>query len=355
VPNDALDVHGAVVGWRVNPIISALFSSLQVRLLALLFLAALPGFGLACYLGVEHRQEAMAKAREDALHIVRPAAANQERLLDAERQLLIAIAELPEVLGDDAAACDARFADLLRQYPRYVNLAVTTPDGYTRCSGLPWTPPIRTIQRSWYQRVIHARTFVVGDYQVGTITGKATVNFASPILDATGEILAIVSAALDVHWLNQLLADARPPEGTTLKIIDQSGTIVAHYPDPARWVGHSLPDAPLVHTVLAEREGAADLPGLDGVPRLVAFKPLVGRGTDASLYIAVGMARSVVFAETDRVSVRSLALLTVALLLGMAVTWGGGGVVHPAPDHRVGAGRRAGGSGSAARSYRPHV
>ena len=265
----------------------------------------------------------MAKAREEALHIVRLAAANQARLLDAERQLLIALAELPDILGGDTTACDARLADLLAQYPRYANLAVTTPDGYTRCSGLPWTPPVRTIQRAWYQRVIQARTFVVGDYQVGTITGRATINFAYPILDTRGELLAIVSAALDVHWLNQLLVEARPLEGMTLKIIDRRGTIVAHYPDPERWVGQSLPDAPLVRTVLAEREGAADLPGLDGVARLVAFRPLVGARAEAYLYIAAGMATAMVFAETDRVFVRSLALLVVAALLGMAATWAG--------------------------------
>jgi PAS domain S-box-containing protein len=294
-----------------------------MRFLSLLLLAALPGFGLAFYSTVEHRQQATAKAREEALHIVRLAAANQERLIDAERQLLIALAELPEILGNDPTACDVRLADLLTQYPRYANLAVTTPDGYTRCSGLPWTPPVRTIERAWYQRVIHARAFVVGDYQVGTITGRATINFAYPILDTTGELLAIVSAALDVHWLTQLLADARPLEGTTLKIIDRSGTIVAHYPDPERWVGRSLPDAPIVRTVLAEREGTADLPGLDGVARLMAFKPLVGTGTDAYLYVAAGMATAVVFAETDWVFVRSLAVLAVSVLLGMAVTWVG--------------------------------
>jgi signal transduction histidine kinase/HAMP domain-containing protein len=307
--------------------LSALGASLQVRLMALLLLAALPGLGLAVYSSVEHRQQATANARDEALHLVRLAAANQARLIDAERHLLIALAELPEVLGDDRAACDARLADLLQQYPRYANLAVTTPDGHTRCSGLPWTPPVRVTQRAWYQRVLHTRAFVVGNYQVGTITGKATINFAYPILDATGTLLAIVSAALDVHWLHHLLADARPPEGTTLTILDRSGTIVAQYPDPERWVGRSLPEAPLVRTVLAQGEGTADVPGLDGVARLVAFKPLVGSGADASLYTAVGIATAVVLAETHQVFVHTLTVLGVVALLGMAAAWVGAEVL----------------------------
>src|SRR5687768_11750507 len=131
--------------------IPVLLPSLQVRLLFLLLLGVLPALGLAFYLGVEHRQQAMAKAHADALQLARVAAAKQERAIESERQLLVTIAELPEVLGGDAAACQARFADLLKQYPRYANLAVTTPDGYTACSALPFTPPVRTMQRSWYQ------------------------------------------------------------------------------------------------------------------------------------------------------------------------------------------------------------
>src|SRR5687768_12479354 len=114
--------------------IPVLLSSLQVRLLLLLLLGVLPAFGLACYLGAEHRQQAMAKGHADALRLARAAAATQARVIESERQLLVTIAALPEVLGGDTAACQARFADLLTQYPRYANLTVTTPDGYTTCS-----------------------------------------------------------------------------------------------------------------------------------------------------------------------------------------------------------------------------
>ena len=105
----------------------AFFSSLQVRLLLLLLLALLPGFAMTFYLGFEQRQQAIANAQAGALQLARVTAANQSRLLDAERQLLVTIAELPVVLIGDAAACHARFADLRQQYPRYVNLTVVTP------------------------------------------------------------------------------------------------------------------------------------------------------------------------------------------------------------------------------------
>jgi Cache domain/GAF domain/HAMP domain len=304
----------------------ALLSSLQVRFLLLIFLAILPGFGLTCYLGFEQRQQAVADAKEDALQLARLLTANQARLFEAERQLLATIAELPEVRSGDAMSCNALLADLRQRYVRYANLTVVTAEGETLCSALPFTAPVSVTQRSWFQRVTHIRTFVVGDYQVGTITGKATINVAYPILGEADQIRAIISAALDLGWLNQLLAEAQPPEGTMLSLIDRNGTIVAHSPDTERWVGRSQPDAPIVRTVLAQGAGTADLPDLDGVARLFAFKPLVGSGRHASLYIVVGMAKAVVFAEADWGFVRSLIVLGVVAVLGMAMAWAGADV-----------------------------
>jgi hypothetical protein len=156
----------------------AFFSNLQVRFLLLILLAVLPGFGLTCYSGFEQRQRALATAKEAVLQLARLTAAHQGQLIETERQLLGTIAQLPEVLGGDRAACQARLADLHRQHPRYANLTVVTADGETFCSALPFTPPVSVVQRSWFQRVTRSRAFAVGDYQVGTITGKATVNVA---------------------------------------------------------------------------------------------------------------------------------------------------------------------------------
>jgi signal transduction histidine kinase len=303
--------------------IPTLFSSLQVRFLLLLLLAALPGFGLTFYLGVAQRQQAIVNAQEQALQLARATAANQERLIDAERQLLVTIAELPEVHGGDANACHARLADLRRQHPRYANLTVVTAAGDTFCSALPFTPPVSVAQRAWFQRASRTRTFAVGDYQVGTITGKATIDVALPVLSSADQIHAIVSAALDLGWLNQLLAETQPPKDTTLSMVDLHGTIVAHYPDPRPWVGRSLPDTSIVQTVLGQGEGTANLPGLDGVPRLLAFTPLVGSGQQTYLYILVGMSKAGVFAEADRDFIRGLLVLGVVALLGMAAAWAG--------------------------------
>ena len=85
--------------------------------------------------------------------------------------------------------------------------------GETECSAIPFTPPVSVVQRSWFHRVSQTRAFAAGDYQVGTLTGKATINMAYPLLDGAQEVRAIINAALDVRWLNTRLAEAPLPGG----------------------------------------------------------------------------------------------------------------------------------------------
>ena len=95
------------------------------------------------------------------------------------------------------------------------------------------------------------------------------------------------------------------------------------YPDPDRWVGRSLPDAQIIRTVLAHGEGTVDLPDLDGVARLFAFKPLIGAGPQSSLAIVVGIAKTMVYTDADWIFIRSLIALGAVALLIVAADWAG--------------------------------
>jgi hypothetical protein len=162
------------------------FSSVRVRLLVLLFLAVLPGFALLP--GFEDRRQAMARAQANALQLARFATLDQEYLIKTGRQLLATITALPEVQAIDVSTCDARLAELLQKYPHYANLATVTAHGYIACSGPPFTPPVNVTRRAWFKRALKTRAFAVGDYQVGMVTGKVTINLPYPTLDEANRL-----------------------------------------------------------------------------------------------------------------------------------------------------------------------
>ena len=299
-------------------------AGLQTRLVLLVLLAVTPAVALALYSDFEERQLRRAQVQEEALRLARLLSADHESLIEAARQLLTALARLPVVRGDDRTACAALFADLLTQYPSYANLGVIDTGGTIICSGLPGGPTY-VGDRVYFQRALETRSFAIGDYQIGRITGKATINFGYPVLDDRGRVRAVVFSALDLAWLGQLAARAELPPGSMLTVIDRNETVLAHYPDPAHRLGQPMPESSVAKAILAQRgHGIAEAPGVDGIPRLFAFAPFGHGAPREDAYVSVGIPRAVAFAHADRMLARNLIALGIVTALALAAAWIGG-------------------------------
>ncbi|MEW5849584.1 MAG: EAL domain-containing protein [Myxococcota bacterium] len=302
------------------------FASLRGRLLLLVALAVVPAWGLMLHTAREQRSMASRVVREDALRVARGAAANQDRLIEGARQLLTTLALLPNVRSADPRACGILLATLLGQFPGYVNFGVIAPNGELLCSALPAPPNLNLADRSYFRGALVERGFVVGEYQVGRITGVASVNFGYPIIDEHGVVTAVVFAAMDLRWLNRFAAETELPEGASLSVVDRNGVILARHPDPEHWVGAQLPEAPLVQRIRAQAQGGtAEAQGLDGVMRLYGFTPLPS-GPAVGVFLSVGMPRQAVYAHVDEVFRRSLLGLALVALLALLAAWVGGNV-----------------------------
>ncbi len=302
------------------------FRSLRTLLVLLVLLAVTPALVLILYTASEQRRVAAAHVQDEALRLARVASSQQQRFIEGARQLLIALAKRPDVHHARAGACTTAFADLLSSYPFYANLGAIRADGTIFCSALPFTRPLSAAHRSYFQRAVATREFAVGDYQIGNITQKATVNFGYPVLDASGTVQGVVFAALDLAWLNHLAADARLPADSTLTVIDRHGTILVRYPDAEGWVGRAASEAGILQTVLAQGEGVTETRGADGVERLVAFTPLAEVPAAGYAYVSIGIPSKTAFANANRMLGRNLAGLGLVGALALVAAWVGGDV-----------------------------
>src|SRR3989304_3730080 len=100
------------------------FSSLRARLILLVLLALLPAMVILFYNAAETRNREAIRVRADVLTLSRLAASQQEQVIESARQVLISLAQLPEVRRGDPEACGARLAEPLGKYQ----------NGYTRFS-----------------------------------------------------------------------------------------------------------------------------------------------------------------------------------------------------------------------------
>lgn len=306
--------------------ISAYHPRLRVRLIRLVLIAVLPALILILYSAGEQRRKDSQMAKRESLRLVRVVAASQQRLVDSTRQLLIALSLLPEVHGRDPRACNDLFAKLLKQYPLYANLGAADVNGREYCSGQPVTKPINIGDRSYFQLAVQRRNFAIGDYQIGRITGKASLNLGYPILEKDGSVAGVVFAALDLAPLNQLVSTANLPDQASLAVYDRDGTLLVHFPAGEQLVGKSVPEADIVQTALAQKEGVTEANGLDGRPRLYGFIAIGDDSDQGQILLHIGIPKDVALADADRLLKRNLAALLLVTLLALVAAWYGGDV-----------------------------
>ena len=334
--------------------IAHVFSSLRARVILLVLLAALPATGLAVYAGLQQRRLEARQAQNEALELTENVASGQTALIEATHGLLVALAQLPPVREHDPKACSDPFASFLQQHPTYDNLAAIDLGGDVFCSALPLTQPVNVADHTWFRRALQTRDFVIGDYQIGRTTGRPGVMLAYPVLDEAGRPRSVIGATLSLDWLGHLLAPGNMEQGGTLTVVDRNGTVLARYPEPEKWVGQSLPEAPLVEAILTQRRGVVETTGMDGVRRLYAFTPLNGT-TEPSAYVSVGFPSDAVYASANRITAGNLIGLAIVAVLALQAAWFGSYafVVRPL-GALLGATRRLARGDLSARAGLPH-
>ena len=295
---------------------------LRWQLFLLVLLSLVPALALTASAGLEQRRKEAAEARTEVQRLVQGVSTSQQQVNETARQLLVTLAQSPEVRGGDPAECSALVASLLGYYPLYTTLGAVKLNGDVFCSALPTTGPVNVADRAWFRRALDTRDFAIGDYLIGRITGKPSIHFGYPVVGELGQAQAVVVAGLDLDWLNGWAASTLLPDGATLTIVDGNGTILAHDPDPERWVGQSVHDAPIFQLARSQGgAGTAETHGPDGKPTFFAYATLGHERQPGNTYVYVGIPTEVVFAEANEALTRNLAALSLAGALALIIAW----------------------------------
>ena len=314
-----------------KPFRQPFFSKLRVRLLALVLLAILPALGLVLYTAIDQRRSAIKEATASAQRIVRLAAAAQKQYIETSRQLLTTLAQLREVRPDRTEEAEALFRTLLPVHAIYANIGAIDPDGYVFASALPITNRVYLGDRSYFKIARDTQKFAIGEFQLGRITGKPTLNMAHPLRgQSSGQFHGVVFLALDLNWLNQLAAKAELPDGSTLTVIDRDANILVRYSIPEsdrNWVGESLKSNPgVVKFLKSGGETVMVAAGLDGVKRLYTSTPLNRTQGIADAHVFVGIPVKVAYAFANHTLAQNLIILGIVSVLALAAAWIAGDV-----------------------------
>jgi len=273
---------------------------------------------LALVLRVEARRQALREAGRGAAALARSIAREHERQLDGARQVLVTLAQRPEILGPDRGACEALAEGTVRTLPGYLDLLVVRPDGEPICAAHRGDRLPTGLEPADLRRTAETGHTTLGRYGIDRTAGRPTVALAGAAIDDAGVVRAVIVAALDLGQLERAVVETPLPAGGAMMLVDGDGVVLGHHPSPDRWRGEIVDQA--LRPRLAEHgAGLIETPWLDGEPSLVLAEPLLrdtARAADVTIVIA--LPRRAVFGDADRLvwlELAGLGLLVLALVV----------------------------------------
>jgi signal transduction histidine kinase len=296
-------------------------------------IAVLPGFLLTLFVANIQRQSALRAVEAQNLSILRLAALSQSQLVTNTKTLFATLVQASEIRAQDVPRCNALLDRVLQTSTGYRGFSVNTLEGKSWCltanlrAGLANSPALtNTVNANaeLYARALAKGDFVVGDFRIGNITKRPNFNFAQPVYDNSGKAIAMLTAGLDLDQLNKSFGDLQLPNGYVVDMLDRDGTFVVRWPDPEDYVGKTYADEPITQKILSEGrtggEFTGEMEGIEGISRLYAFKRVPGV-PDNDLFINVGIAPELAYADINMALRRNLIVLAAFMLLALAGTW----------------------------------
>jgi PAS domain S-box-containing protein len=306
--------------------------TLRGRLLLLILLVVAPTIAIEVYSQVELRGTRQAEIRQEAVRLMRLVAAEQERIDESARQLLIGFSEGQEIRSRDWARCSEAAQLVLARVEGYVNLGIATSEGDLLCSGLP-SPPDKDVRRPGFlQEMAPSGNLLVGQYHVGLITGRSVLTVAVPLSQAGAAGSMLAWANIDLQWLARHFADRFNSPDLTLLIADRRGTILVRLPDNATWAGKPLGNQ-YSSLLNARTDGVVDTVGIDGQERIIAYSPLTTE--PKGLYIGLGLSTAPYMVPIDRGTFWMAGLSFTTLLLAIIAAWYFGNVSIRRPIEKL--------------------
>jgi HD-GYP domain-containing protein (c-di-GMP phosphodiesterase class II)/HAMP domain-containing protein len=293
--------------------------SLRARILLIVFLILLPILGLV-YVNVRQEERIWADlALVQARKLAGRVSGDYADLVRDTQRLLASLARLPEIRTADSG-CSPVLAWYHETYPAYTNLGLIDRRGNLVCSALP-SPPVYLGDRAYFRHAVETRRFAVGEYQIGRITHQPGVNFGYPVLDSTGDVRAVVYAALNLGRLGLVGADTVLPGGSIVTLVDREGTVLTRFPEPDRWKGRPLPETAVLNAMRTQDQGVVETQSPDGIHRVYGFASLGGNAASAALRVSIGIPTAPVFAEHRELVTQNAAGLIVLGLVGLTAAW----------------------------------
>jgi len=294
--------------------------SIRARLILVALLAIAP-LMFERVRGLERaRAERTEHAHAQVMDMARSGAEAQRETTYSIRALMQIVARIYARTPPDAADCAHTLTDVISNVPWLNTIGVAEIGGRVTCATDPRAVGLNVGDRPYFEEALRSRDFALSDYLINRVDFTPGLIAALPAVDDRGAAKRVILASVNLRWIGDLAAKTAQRSGTSVMLVDGSGTLIAASEDLRGRIGKNFAEHALAKSMLAGDEGTMTLTGFDGVRRIFAYVRVPWTGAR----LAVGLDEAVVHSGVDReITIAYLQLALFGLLVLLAAWFGG--------------------------------
>lgn len=283
--------------------------SIRAQLVLITLIIAMPAIAVIVYFGANQRKNAIADAYQLTQVITERIVSEQMNMAAASEQLLVTLAQLPEIRQQNQAKVQELLHKLNKLNPQYANILVADHSGKVWAAVLMPPPPSMIDDRRYFKNVMSSGQLSSGGYVVSkSMINKPVFHFAYPYQDAEGKIGGVIVVAFSLDRYSTILKNNPLPEGTNFLLIDHAGIIMHRALEPEKIVGKKYPETGFKEMLLGPDENSYRGTASFGDERFISYRKIrLHDETEPYMYVRVGIPVKTTLDAADQDTMKSIA------------------------------------------------
>lgn len=266
--------------------------------------------GLLIYGGVVGYKYSLKRTIQYNESLLNSVLMNQEHLFKMDTKILSEWADdiIASNLRPEEACSSSVARPLMPNDSMYTVFSVTNTKGQVVCANGAAIPPVDVSDRKYIQQAIETKKLTTGEYQIGRVSKKKSINIGYPVVK-NDEVQMVLVLGVSLDWLGRYFKDFEYLKGMEILIVDREGTILGGDATQDSRVGTKVSDINIFSLVLARGKGSFIANGADGKKTIYSYAPLAVSEPNAvpQSFIFLGTDKNAVLVDVLKI------VLTIAL------------------------------------------
>ena len=296
--------------------------SVRAQLVLITLIIALPAVAIIVQSGIQQRTNGVKDTYDLTKLVAERIASEQGNMAAAVEQLLVTLAQLPEVRRHDKVRVQQLINKINALNPQYANILVADLNGKPWAAVFMPPPPSLLSDRRYFQQAVSSGHLSSGEYVVSKSMTKPVFHFAYPYRDAAGAISGVIVVAFRLDSYSTIFKNSPLPEGTNFVLIDHAGIIIYRALEPEKIIGHKYDETAFKEMLAGPEEysykGKASL----GDERFITYRKIRLKGErEPYMYVRVGIPIEIALKNANRAMLVNITMFASFLLVAFLLAY----------------------------------